>query len=81
MFSKRYERAEQLRASVQADTEQVAPSSLADLAQGDAAAVQAAWSGFVPYLAHPVMAASATGAMAVLDEAAALVGTRRGAAA
>jgi hypothetical protein len=43
--------------------------------------VQTAWSSFVPYLAHPVMAAPAERAMAVLDAAATVVATSRSAAA
>ena len=81
MFLTRFDRAERLRASVQAYSGNPAPAAVADLAQGDAAAVQSAWCGFVPLLAHPVMASEATGAMTLLDAAAALIAARAPAAA
>ena len=51
-------------------------SVLAEMAQEDAGSVQAAWSAFVPMLAHPVMATQAKGAMRLLDAAAGLVAQR-----
>jgi hypothetical protein len=47
-------------------------SVLAEMAEGDAGALQTAWAGFVPMLAHPVMAAQARGAMQLLDSAVAM---------
>ena len=82
MFLSRFERAEQLRVQVEdCDRTTADVRVVAELAHGDAAAVQTAWSSFVPYLAHPVMAPSATGAMALLDAAATVVVTRSPAAA
>ena len=46
---------------------------LAEMAEGDTGALQGAWAGFVPMLAHPVMAAQARGAMHLLDTAAEMV--------
>ena len=80
MLLTRLERAERLRAQVQTN-EAAATGDLADVAAGDAAAVQTAWSGFVPMLAHPVMVASASTAMGALDAAAAMLATRSYAAA
>lgn len=70
MFLTSFERSERLRAHVQTVGEQPGAAALADLARGDAAAMQSAWCGFVPLLAHPVMTASATAAMTLLDSAA-----------
>ena len=78
MHLMRYERAERLR--FHADQAVGDPgyrtSVLAEMAEDDASAVQTAWSGFVPMLAHPVMAAQAKGAMKLLDSAANLVVSR-----
>jgi hypothetical protein len=49
---------------------------LAELAQGDAGAVQVAWASFVPFLAHPAMAEPSRSAMGVLDATAAAVASR-----
>ena len=76
MHISRYERAERLRVQAMEATTAGA-AGLAETARGDAASVQSAWSSFVPYLAHPVMAAPAGRAMAVLDAAAAVVVTSR----
>jgi hypothetical protein len=80
VFATRFERAERLRVSVDSDAPAGA-AGLAELAQGDAGAVQSAWVAFVPLLAHPVMNASATRAMAVLDAAGTLLSSRAPAAA
>ena len=80
MHISRYERAERLRTQALEDAAGGA-ALLAETARGDAASVQSAWSSFVPYLAHPVMAAPAGRAMAMLDAAAAVVATGRSAAA
>ena len=76
MHISRYERAERLRMQAMEDVPTGA-ARLAETARGDAASVQSAWSSFVPYLAHPVMAAPAGRAMAMLDAAAAVVATNR----
>lgn len=80
MFGTRFDRAEKLRAQVQ-DSDGVQAVAVAALAGGDAAALQTAWTGFVPLLAHPVMASSASGAMDVLEAAVGMVVTRKTAAA
>ena len=73
MLLTRFERAERLRAHVQGDDPVDGARALVDVAAGDTAAVQTAWSGFVPLLAHPVMAGSASAAMGALDAAASLL--------
>lgn len=54
-----------------------AVAEIASVAQGDGAAVQAAWSGFVPFLAHPVTAAPAAAGMEFLEAAGVLMGANR----
>lgn len=72
----RHERAEQLRSRAQEAAGANRNTDLVELAGGDTALVQTAWSSFVPYLAHPVMAGSAGGAMALLDQAATALSRR-----
>lgn len=81
MHATHLETSERLRSQAQARLadDAHAPADLANLALENPAAVAAAWSGFVPYLAHPVMAAQAQGAMALLDAAAALLPQRHAA--
>ena len=81
MLLTRFERAERLRAHVQSDDMTLAPRTLVDAAGGDAAAMQTAWTSFVPLLAHPVMAGSASAAMEALDAAASMLVSRSLAAA
>lgn len=78
MHLMRFERTERLRfhADQAVGDPAYRTSVLAEMAEDDAGAVQSAWSGFVPMLAHPVMAAQATGAMRLLDAAAQLVAQR-----
>jgi len=80
VFPTRFERAERLRVNVVSE-DPAGAAGLAELAQGDAAAVQSAWAAFVPLLAHPVMNGPAGRAMAVLDAAGALLAARTPAAA
>ena len=69
MFLTTFDRSERLRAHVQTVGDQPDAAALAELARGDAAALQGAWSGFVPLMAHPVMAEPASSAMTLLDAA------------
>lgn len=75
-------RVEHLRASTLALQDEATPrrADLLAAAEGDGAAVQAAWAGFVPYLAHPVMADAARAAMVMLEEATSDLGARYSAA-
>lgn len=47
----------------------VSATQLAITAAGDDAARQVAWSSFVPFLAHPVMATGARNAMSLIETA------------
>lgn len=77
MHLPRYERAERLRFHAIEAAGAPGDEDLVALAAGDASAVQSAWSSFVPYLAHPVMAGSAGAAMGLLDAAASAVAKRQ----
>lgn len=76
----RLEAAEQLRSqaheSALSDGRR-AGTELASIAAVDDAAAQVAWSSFVPFLAHPVMASGAHEAMKLIDAAAATTSLRR----
>ena len=56
-------------------------AELAELARGDVRSLQTAWTAFVPFLAHPVMAAPARAGMGQLDSAATVTARRQPAAA
>lgn len=77
MLRTRTERAEQLRSSAQEAAASRHLDDFVDLAAGDTAAVQTAWSSFAPFLAHPVMATQAGNAMALLDRTAAALAARQ----
>ena len=67
----RLETAERLRSQALQIVGGVAPANPAQLAAtvaGDDVAAQVAWSSFVPFLAHPVMAGAARGAMTLIDQ-------------
>ena len=74
MLGTRFDRVEQLRTQLMSDSD---AAQLADVAMGDAAAVQVAWASFVPFLAHPAMADPTRSHMGVLDAAAEAVVNRR----
>lgn len=74
MLGTRFDCVERLRTQLMSDPD---ASHLADVAAGDAAAVQVAWASFVPFLAHPAMADHTRSHMGVLDAAASAVVSRR----
>lgn len=74
MLGTRFERVERLRAQLMQDP--ATGDDLAAAAGGDAAAVQLAWASFVPFLAHPAMAAPSQAAMGLLDATATAVAGR-----
>lgn len=69
----RFDRVEQLRTHLMSDPD---AAQLVDVAGGDAAAVQVAWASFVPFLAHPAMAAPTRSHLGVLDATASAVVSR-----
>lgn len=77
MLLTRHERTEQLRLHAQEAAGTADSAVLVDLSGGDTSAVQSAWSSFAPFLAHPVMAAQAGTAMAVLDATASALAARQ----
>ena len=71
MHVMRLETAERLRSQalqIAGNGAPINPSQLVATAAGDDVAAAVAWSSFVPFLAHPVMANAARGAMALIDQ-------------